>query len=80
MQENKTFKLKGGGQITASSNEDLVLQLMLQGFINYKSKELYMKATSHACKIQNGSKIRFDTIDNFVEDLINNNFLEVEND
>lgn len=76
----KTYKMAGGYEITATSNEELVQKLNITSLFGFREDlQIFMEDTAGACKFYNGAEIRFDSIENFIEDLISNNFLlEIE--
>lgn len=73
----KIYKIKGAGFVTATNPQELVEILNNTSMFGYRKRiEDFMKETSKACRIQNGSKIRATSPDVFVKDLLHNNFLE----
>ena len=74
----KKYKLKGGGIITADSKTDLVIRLSqntIFGFNNNLGE--FRKETAERCFIYDGSDIRTENCDVFIDDLITNEFIEV---
>ncbi len=75
----KTYKLLGGGTVFAMDDADLVEQLNHSSLFGYdEDVKVFMKNTAAACKFQNGAKIRYETIKEFVEDLIEYEFVKEE--
>jgi hypothetical protein len=74
------FKLLGGGQIEADSNEQLIKRLNITSLFGYKKDVFqFMKNTADACKTFNGAEIDCSNYDNFVIGLIESGYLtEVE--
>lgn len=76
----KKYKLLGGGVLQAETNRAVVEFLNNTSLFGYeKNIDTFMEKTSAACRWQNGSVIRFEDVDTFVEDLIASGFLtEIE--
>lgn len=71
------YKLESGEALEASSPSDLVTQLRKGSrFDSEFSDTEFMKRFADRYKIQKGEIIRFDTPENFMEDLISNGYLE----
>lgn len=77
----KTYEFIGGGRISAENNEQLLTILNQNSLFGYrKFNAWFMHDTAKACKLQTGAEIRIGTADEFIEDLIANNFLkEIDN-
>lgn len=75
------FKLLGGGQIEAESNEQLVERLNITSLFGYREDVFqFMKNTANVCKTFNGAEIDCSDYDSFVTGLIESGYLtEVEN-
>ncbi|WP_338761786.1 hypothetical protein WAF17_16200 [Bernardetia sp. ABR2-2B] len=72
----KTYKTQDEQVIKSLSNLEIVEQLKNEGrFTRQESIEKYMKGFAERLKEYEGIEIRFDSVDNFVEDLIKNNYL-----
>ena len=72
----KKYILEDGDVLETYSNLDLVNQLKNNRFTTEQNTKEYMKGFAFRYKEYEGKSIRFDTIDNFVEDLIENKFLK----
>ncbi len=74
----KIYKTNDGKQIEAYNNHDFVIKLNASSLFGSKATlSEFMKSTAEACKLQNSSEIRYDNIENFVADLVSNNFIEI---
>lgn len=71
-----TYKLLGGGTITASSTEEIIDALRRSSFTPEKTREDFMEAMASACKLQTGAIISTYNEDEFVTDLLANGFLK----
>jgi len=71
------YKTESGEALEASSPADLVTRLR-QGsrFDSELSDAVFMERFAFRYKIQKGNSIRFDTPENFIEDLITTGYLE----
>jgi hypothetical protein len=72
----KRFELAGGGELKATTTQEAAERLREMSFNPCNSLEDYMRSTSAACKIYSSSVIRFDNVDNFINDLIDNEFMK----
>lgn len=72
----KTYKILGGGTITADGNLDIIQKLNDSSiFGRRKDLSQFVKETAGACKMQTGAEIRTNSYEYFVEDLIKAGFL-----
>lgn len=73
----KTYELLGGGRISAETNTELITILNQNSLFGYrKFNSWFMHDAAKACKLQTGAEIKIGSVDEFVEDLIANNFLK----
>jgi hypothetical protein len=72
----KKYEMKGGGTIEAKNKKDLLNKLRMLSFNPGNSMEDYIKETAKACLMQNGAEIRTTNEHDFIEDLIQHEFLK----
>lgn len=71
-----TYKLKDGGSITASTPEEFVTGLRKSSrFDSHCSDAQYMENFADRFKIQEGRDVRFDSPENFLQDLLADGFV-----
>jgi hypothetical protein len=74
------YNLKGGGRIEANSAEEFAIKLNEMSWFGYrKDINKFMEETAESCKLQTGAKVRHDSFENFLSDLIVNEFAEEVN-
>lgn len=71
------YELLGGGQVEASSALALVLELRKdsQEWAPTVGVEDFMEEYAKRCKMQNGTVVRIDTMQHFIDDLVAGGFL-----
>ena len=76
-----SYQLNNGQIVTAKTKVDFIMQLNNLSWFNHQDTMIaFMKSTSDMCNIQKGCIIRYDTIENFIDDLIANDFIsEISN-
>lgn len=73
------YTLKDGGTISASTPQEFVTRLRESSrFDNNCSDEQYMQNFAARFKTQEGADIRFDTAENFLQDLLDSGFVVQE--
>lgn len=71
-----TYKLMDGGIITAGSSSEFLTELRKSSkFENEATDEIFMEHFANRLEIYNGSKVRIDLPDHFLEDLLNIGFI-----
>jgi len=72
----KTYKLRDGGRIAATSPADFLSRLHAGSFFDHDgTDEEYMVRFSRRIRELNGSVIRTDSPDNFLSDLLESGFV-----
>lgn len=69
------YKLEDGSFIEAATPNEVVEQLKNGRFVSDETNEEYIKGFSKRYQEMTGNLLRFDTIENFVEDLRRFNYL-----
>lgn len=75
MAEPKTYQMLGGGTITGSTPEEIVAAMRADSWDPCESVEDFMEATSRACRGYSKAIISTYNAEEFVTDLIYNEFL-----
>lgn len=76
MKEEKTYRLKDGGTITASSPAEFVTRLRESSkFDSEVTDQEYMRNFVHRYQVSEGIEIRSDSAEHFVEDLKANGYI-----
>lgn len=77
MKEEKTYRLKDGGTITASSPDEFLTRLRESSkFDSEVTNHEYMQNFAHRYKVSEGIEIRSDSAEHFVEDLTANGYIQ----
>ena len=71
----KTFHMKGGGTISGSTPEEIVVALRADSWKPEASVEEFMEAMSRRCRFYSGAVITTWNAEEFVNDLVNHRFL-----
>jgi len=74
MSQNKVY-LTRDNIVLWGEETSLIDQLRASAWDMNASRERYMKAVARRCRVFNGSKIRHDTPENFINDLISGGFI-----
>jgi hypothetical protein len=74
------FQVKYEGHVYHSTNpKDLVIEMRGECFIPSENVHDFMKEFSARCYMWDSSIIRYDSEENFVEDLLTTDFIEIIN-
>lgn len=77
MKEEKTYSLKDGDTITASSPDEFLTRLRESSkFDSEVTDQEYMQNFAHRYQISEGIEIRSDSAEYFVEDLTANGYIQ----
>lgn len=75
MPEQKTYQMLGGGTVTGSTPEEIVAAMRADSWDPGATVEDFMEATSLACRVYSKAIISTYNAEEFVTDLIFNEFL-----
>ena len=71
----KSYRLQDGDIISGKTDKAIIEDLRAGSFNKADSLAAYILETAAACQLQNGSIIRTDNYQDFISDLITNNFI-----
>jgi len=74
----KNYQLKGGGSLRAASAQEAAEKLRAMSFNPCDTLEDFIEETAKACYVQSSAEIRTTSVEDFVEDLIANEFMVEE--
>ncbi len=74
----QTYHLKGGGTLEASSPAEIIDKLRAMSYNPETSREEFMTKTADACQVQTGAVISTWDDESFVEDLLSNGFISIQ--
>lgn len=77
MKEEKSYRLKDGGTITASSPDQFVTRLRESSkFDSQVTDQEYIQNFAHRYQVSEGIEIRSDSAEHFVDDLKANGYIQ----